>query len=251
MDPYSGTFELVDPKAIVVDHAYQRDKKNSLIQAIAQAPSWEAFGAPVCFKRSNGMLYCADGQQRILGVLASEEPPLRVPVVWFPVNGGTSTEAAVFVRINEYRKALSAIEKHKGKIVAKDPAALGIERALETAGFSLHTANDASHNPRNIQAVAGVGVIYNRMGEDGLVQTLLVVRDAFPDDAMGVSTHILRGVAQVIEEQGDAYERQALTRALARTSPAQILRTADKFRFDFGGSKISNVRRAIKTLAKV
>lgn len=251
MDTYNGTFDLIDPRTIVVDHVYQRPKKNTLIAAIAQAPSWEAFGVPVCFRRSNGMFYCADGQQRIQGVLASEEPPKEVPIIWFPVNGAVATEAAVFVRINEYRKALSALEKHKGKLVAKDPAALALERALETAGFSFHAGTSSDHNPRNIQAIAGVGVIYNSLGEEGLVQTLITVRDAFPDDSLGVSTHILRGVAQVIEEQGDQYERQALTKALARTSPAQILRTADKMRFDFGGSKLSNVRRAIRQLAKV
>lgn len=250
MNGYHGTFEMVDPRTLVVDHRFQRPEKGTLIQQIAQSPSWEAFGVPVCFKRANDVLYVADGQQRVKGIMASNDPPLRVPVVWFPMEG-VEEEAQVFVRINEWRKQLLPIEKHKAKVVAKDPAALGVTRAVEKAGFSIGHGGRTTDSPRTIQAVAGINMIYNRIGEEGLVQTLTCIREAWPDDSAGISTHVLRGVGELIEEQGDEYNRANLILALKRTSPSAVLREADKFRFDFGGSKLSNVRRAFKQLAKI
>lgn len=249
MNGYPGTFELVDPRTVVIDHRYQRQAKNTLISTIAQSPSWEAFGVPTCFKRGNGMLYCADGQQRIAGMLRSEKPPKLIPVVWFDIQD-VPEEAQVFVMINEWRKSLQPIEKHRSKIVAHDPAALAIEEAVTQAGFTIDTsAGTGSANARTIQAVAGVNTIYNRIGQEGLLQTLVVIKDAWPDDGAALSTHILRGVAELIEEQGENYNRAKLTTALRKTQPHFVLRKADELRFDFGGSKLSNVRRAFAALA--
>lgn len=250
MNGYHGTFELVNPDLLVIDKRYQRDRKNTLIQQIAQSPSWEAFGVPICFKRDNNMYYVADGQQRVAGLLKSEDPPRLIPIVWFPMEG-VEEEAQTFVRINEWRKSLQPLEKHKGKVQANDPAALAIERAVGRAGFSIGTGQALSESPRTIQAIAGVGVIYNRIGEDGLTQTLTVIREAWPDDGTAISTHMLRGVADLIEEQGESYNRSKMISALRKTTPAKLLRKADELRFDFGGSLLTNMRRAFAVEAGI
>ncbi len=249
MNGYNGNFELVNPREIVIDGRYQREKKNALIQQIASNPSWEAFGVPVCFKRSNGMLYCADGQQRIAGVLAAEKPPKEIPVIWFDIQD-VSEEAAMFARINEWRKSLQALEKHRAKIVAGDPPTLAIERAVTMAGFTVDNAQGArGADAKTIQAVARLGVIYNRIGEEGLLQTLTVIRDAWPDDGAALGTHILHGVAELIEEQGENYNREKLTNALKKTQPFKVVRKADELKLKYGGSKMSNVRLAFQELA--
>lgn len=249
MEAYPGNFELVDPQLIIIDHRYQRDLKPALVAAIATDPRWELFGVPVLFKRSNGLMYCADGQQRITGIKQSKTPPKTIPAVWFTVEG-LDDEAAVFVHINEFRKSLTALEKHKGKIVAKDPSTLAIERAVETAGLTVGgTGSDQS--PRNVSAVASLYSIYNDLGEEGLLQTLVVCRDAFVDDAGAFSSPILKGVAEVIAEQNGSYERQKLTKALQKTTVPQVLRKAQELQFDIGGSRQRNVRRAFKALVKV
>lgn len=248
MNGYNGEFRMVNPKEVVIDQRYQRTKKNALIQQIAQSPSWEAFGAPTCFERSNGMLYAADGQQRIAGMLASNNPPRLIPVLVFPMET-VEEEAQVFTRINEWRKQLQPIEKHKSKVVAKEPAALAVERAVAQAGFSIGVGLSKADNPRTIQAVASVNWIYNRIGEEKLVQTLTCIKTAWPEDGTGISTHILRGVAVLIEEKGDAYNRAKLVTALRRTEPHLVLRKASEMKLDFGGSKADNVRRAFAVLS--
>jgi len=250
MENYTGTFEMIELSVIVIDHRYQRGEKPALIAAIATDPRWELFGVPVLFKRSNNMFYVADGQQRIQGMKLTQEPPKVIPAVWFPVQH-LDDEAAVFVHINEFRKALTSLEKHKGKIVAKDPSTLAIERAAETAGLTIGASGSSGSDSRAITAVATLYSIYNDLGEEGLLQTLIVCRDAFPDDAGAFSGPILRGVAEVISDQDGAYERGKLTKSLQRTSVPQILRKTEELRFDLGGSRQRNVRRALKTLARV
>jgi len=249
MEDYTGTFEMVELNAIVIDHRYQRDLKPALVAAIATDPRWELFGIPVLFKRENGMFYCADGQQRLTGMKQTKEPPRTVPSIWFPVQG-LDDEAAVFVHINEFRKSLTALEKHKGKIIARDPSTLAIERAVETAGLTVG-GSGTNEGARTISAVSTLYSVYNELGEEGLMQMLVVCRDAFQDDAGAFSSPIMRGVAEIIADQNGSYERQKLTRSLQRTSVPQVLRKTEELRFDLGGSRQRNVRRAFKALARV
>jgi hypothetical protein len=122
MLPYNGTFELVDPNEIHFDRKYQRPQKWDLIAAIAQAPNWGAFGVVICSKREHagGLLYCLDGQQRLNGVLTSQEPPTAVPVLWFPVKT-VKEEALLFTAININRKSVVALEKFQASITGEDP----------------------------------------------------------------------------------------------------------------------------------
>lgn len=247
MDAYNGHFEMVDLGSIIVDHRYQREEKPALVAAIAADPRWELFGVPVLFRRPNGMFYCADGQQRITGMRNTAKPPKQVPAVWFPVEG-LADEAAVFVHINEFRKSLSALEKHKGKIVAKDPATLAIERVVSGAGLSIGV------NPTNAKSIQAVGTlysIYNDLGEEGLLRVVTTCRDAFEFDSGAFSAPILTGVAEVVADLNGAFDQGKVIDSLRKTSVPQILRKTEELRYDIGGSRRKNVRRAIKALARV
>lgn len=242
-----GTSEMVDPMTIVVDHLYQRPEKAELIQRIGGNFDPMLFGRPICFRRENQMRYCIDGQQRLAGAKAAG---LRsVPVVSFEIVG-LQREAEVFVAVNEARKALSGLEKHRGKVVAKDPAAIQIERAVEKAGFSVGV-NYAS--PRSISAIGALAYAHNLIGEEGLVQLLTVERESWGDDRKATDAVIIRTIADIIDAQAKngGYSRPRLVTALKRTSPARILRKAEEIHFEQGTSKKESTRRAFKALAKV
>lgn len=245
MDEWNGKFEMVDPTLIVVDHRYQRPEKEVLIGKIAKNPNWAAFGALSLYRR-DGVLVCVDGQQRLRGVLSSENPPKLVPAV-IQDTATLAQEAQTFVDMNITRTAVQALEKHHGLVAAENPAALAIERAVATAGYSLGGGSAAN----NIQAVSTLYYVYNMLGEDGLVQVLSQARDSWPNDPAGVNVNMLRVICDVITEQGSDYHRGKLTTALAKSTPADILRKASALMFDLGGSKQVNVRRAVKALCKI
>ena len=248
MDSFDGELKLIDPKLVVVDHRYQRPEKASLIAAISAEPRWELFGTLVCFTRGKDLYYCADGQQRLRGVMGSAKPPAKVPAVVFTVPA-LKDEAGIFVKINEFRKALTPLEKHTGKTVAKEPAALAVERATEAAGFSIGDSNSS----RAIEAPASLYYAYNALGEQGLVQLLTVVREAWPDDKRGVSAMIIRALADVLEEKNSngGFSRTEMTKRLSSTSPGKLLRKAEEIHFDTGKSKGSSLRAAFKSVARV
>jgi hypothetical protein len=250
MEDWNGKFELVDPRLITVDHRYQRDEKPALIAAIAANPDWAAFGALSLYRRDGGVLVCVDGQQRLRGILESEDPPRRVPAV-IQEKASPEREAKTFAAINIARRAVDAFEKHKALIVAKTPTALAIERAVDKAGFSIAAPGRTPAGAHDVMAVSALYAIHGQLGEEGVVQVLVQARDAWPDDRNGVSAHMLRGIANVIIDQGESYNRAKVTAALARSTPHAILRKSEELKFDFGGSRQKNVRRAIKTLCKI
>lgn len=245
-----GTHEMVDPFLIVVDHKYQREEKAGLQSKIAAGFDPMLFGRPICFKRgTDAIYYCIDGQQRI-GAVKQLEPAVRsIPVILFPLVG-VEREAEVFVRINETRKALTGLEKHRGKIVAKDPSALQIERAVQKAGYSIGVN---SGSPRAVAAVGALAYANERVAEDGIVQILTVMRESWGDDRKALDGIIIRTLADIIEGQSanGGYKRSALVKGLGRTSPAQILREAERLHFEHGTTKAVSVRNAFRSLAKV
>lgn len=249
MDAWNGEFKMVDPAMIVIDHRYQRPEKAGLIQAIAANPDWAAFGALSLYERDGGVLVCVDGQQRLRGVLMSDEPPKEVPAVVQP-SGNLQREATTFAAMNITRRAVESMEKHTALVAAKNATSLAIERVLDNTGYSLDS-DYQSGDPHTVQAVSALYQIYSRLGEDGLTAVFVQARDSWPDDRLGVSAHLLRGITQVLIDLGENYNRAKVTNALGRTTPTMILRRSEALRYDLGGSKQKNVRRAIKELCKI
>lgn len=252
MEPYPGTFELIEADKIVLDHKYQRPEKWDLIAKISADPTWAAFGVILCSRRTiqkgEHLYYALDGQQRLLGILASSSPPSAVPVLWFPV-ASVKDEARLFSIVNEQRKAVNSIEKYHSHMTMEDPRYVQITAATERAGYSIGANNDS----RTIGAVAGLQVIYNAAGEDGVYAALSAIAEAWPDERDGTSTAILRALADILAEQrsNGGINRTKLVAGLSKTSPGRVLRKAEELKFAQGGSKRTNVRRAFKVLAKV
>lgn len=246
MDAFNGTFELVDPSLILIDTRYQRPEKETLVAQIGKEFDWASFGTVSCYKR-NGKYYAVDGQQRLKAASTLKPPVKEVPCIVFP-EADLTREAHTFLDIQINRKAVSPFEKHKAELIAKVPSALAIQRAVEHVGFQI-TSGD--YNPNSVYAIRSLHYIYTLLGEEGVVQTMTQIRDAWPGDPTGTRTQILRGVADVIAEKGDRYDRAAMTKALKRTAPADVLRKAREHRYNMGGSMQVNIRRAIKTLARI
>lgn len=246
MDAFNGVFEMINPREIVIDHNYQRPEKESLITQIAKDFDWASFGTVSCYRR-NGMAYAVDGQQRLKAALSRQDPPAEVPCIVFP-EATVVQEAGTFLDIQINRKAVSPYEKHKAELVAKVPSALAIQRAVESVGFNI---SGGDYNPNSVYAIRTLHYIYTLLGEEGVVQTLTQVRDAWSGDPTATRTQILKGVADIIAEKGDKYDRAAMTKALKRTTPADILRKARQHKFEMGGSTQVNIRRAFKSLAKI
>ena len=251
MKEWDLDFELVDPNEIVVDHRYQRAPKPDLIAAIGENLNWGVFGVIVCSRRSSGKLYCLDGQQRLAGAMSAPNPPSAVPCVIKNV-GSVKEEAAYFSVINEARRNVFALEKYKAHLVAEDPAYVQINRAVEAAGYTV-AGNSSASDSRSISAIAGLLDVYNMAGEQGVYEVMIAIRQAWPDEAGATVTWIIRALGEVVTEEmsNGEIDHDAIVKKMERTTPSRILRKAEEMRFEMGGSKRTNVRRAFKALAKL
>jgi len=249
MEAWNGTFEMVDSRLIVCDHKYQREEKEPHIADISARFDWRQFGVVCCSRRSDGVYVALDGQQRLGAIKILFPGGTKVPVVWFAYDR-VDQEAADFGGMNERRKALQPIEKHRARVVANDPTALAIERAVNTAGFTIGHGDDGMES-KTIGAVGAVYKLFNEFGEDGLLHILVILRDAWPNYRLAVSSLILNGIHDVAVEQNGGFERGRMTTALKRTDPTKILAKANEIKYLKGGTKRQAVRGSFKALAKV
>lgn len=239
-----GEYRMVNPRLIVVDHIYQRPQKQDVISWVAANPDPRAFGVPVMFERSNGVLYCADGQQRIQGVLESESPPKEIPVVSFKMNDVIS-EAHVFFLINVFRKSLSPLEKHTSAVVAAHPAAVGVERVVSSLELSI---GRSTGHPKRIGSVSALRSIWDRSGEEVLKDTL-VLASSWPDyDSKRFDAFLLRALGNIVSDAHarGKYDRQKFEAALSKTNPSKILRKSEEIHYEAGTTRVKSIEMALR-----
>lgn len=252
MKEWDGTFELVDPREIQFDRTkYQRDENWALIEQIASEPHWPSFVVVPCAKReyAGGTLFAYDGQQRLLGVLASDDPPKVIPVVWWAMKS-RADEAAVFDEVNVNRRAVTALGKFKAKIGAENQTYLTIARVVEECGFTLGINGETA---KAIAGTSGLLDIYNATGELGLRVALEGVADAWADEPHSTSSTLLSLYAVVLGEMASngGIEQAKFVAALKRTTPGQIKRRAKDIKHDTDCSQKVAMRRALKTLGRL
>lgn len=252
MKEWDGTFELIDPRTINFDRTkYQRDEDWPLIGTIASQPRWSSFVVVPCAKReyAGGTLWAYDGQQRLLGVLSSAEPPKLVPVMWWAVKS-RAEEASIFLDVNVNRRAVTALGKFKAQVGAENATYLTIARALEECGYSLSFGGDTA---KSVAAVGGLQNIYNASGEAGLRVALASVDEAWPDEKSATSERMLSLFAEVLGEMSSngGIDQDKFVAALRRTTPGQLTRRAKDIKYETDCSLKVAVRRAFKTLGKL
>lgn len=126
-----GTLMWVNKTDIKIDHSYQREANESKIIEIAQNFSWLAFCAIPVVRRPDG-LYAVDGQHRVLATLRRADVT-EVPCVVFD-SDGIKSEARGFLDANSKRKAVSAVDKFRAKMLTGDAASVLVAELIKSSG---------------------------------------------------------------------------------------------------------------------
>jgi len=149
-------------------------------------------------------------------------------------------EASLFKHKQLDRKNVSAYDKFRADIEAKNQAALTIQEIATNAGYKIGRKNSIGE----ISAIAALDRIYNRYGADTLRRVLAITYNIWLDDSKAVSGTILEGLALFLDRKPDT-SRSEIERKLATKSPSLIIRKAKVLRADAGGSVHENTYRAI------
>ena len=146
-----GQLKWIDKKQIVVCPDYQRSKPSpNTIKSIRKNWNWLAFGALMVAER-DGVFYVVDGQHRLLA--AMQEPGVQqVPCVVYPTHS-IAIEAKSFLEANTSRVAVSAIDKYKAALAAKEHWAINMQLMLEELDIVL------VENPKEFRQTCVVSAI--------------------------------------------------------------------------------------------
>lgn len=139
-----GSFAMLPKKALKVAPEYQRVNEvvESKVLEIASEWSWMSCAALVVAYR-DGSYWVVDGQHRWCG--AMRRPDIQeLPCLIFETEDVTE-EAVAFLGCNDKRKHVSAIAKHRARVVAGDPIAILVQQTFAELGLRvIKTATQAN-----------------------------------------------------------------------------------------------------------
>ena len=230
--------DVIDIELIKFDKTYQRpiDTKHAL--AISKKLKAGAAKAVSLSMRSNGDLYCYDGQHTIEAFRLAGYS--KVPAVI--VNGSQEKEAEWFLDIQQNSKRVFVRDAHKAGIVAKDNVSIAAQEILDRYDLKISTGGTS------IGKTGAIGAIrrYAKIDRDALISAMDAMHFLWKEYPETWCSVIIRGMLEVaksglINEVTIAAKKKMVTprRILDAASAMQSINGATQ------GSGASYAKRAI------
>lgn len=225
------TFETLPLSKLVVDGHYQRALDPKRVHEIAENFDPRLLGTLEVSIR-NGKAAVFDGQHRLAALRE-----LKLPAAPCLSHKGLSAkdEAALFVALQRQRRNIRPYERFRAMVFSGDPAARGIKRIVDRAGFKV-----GSHYGVEFEQAGGIGGIvtleriYKRQGPQGLAATLELAK-LWAGEPKCTDAMLLEGLASLLEGYGDRVDDVARER-LAAVPARTIIRRATGGDMPGGGS---------------
>lgn len=164
---FSGTFKMLRPKVLIVDHQYQRELHGiTQIEKIAHSFKWASFGCISVMKRGQ-KYYVTDGQRRLEAVKFHPEIH-EVPCVVHKSTGQVE-EAQTFSDINVVKMAVSSIDKFRSRVTGEELLAVELYKILRENGWDY----DRQRGPMILSCISEVERTYRQFGPDILSNVLI------------------------------------------------------------------------------
>lgn len=219
-----GEMRRVPVAVIKRDTKYQRDLMAAFIEGAGKFDPQLA-GTIVLSSRAGGP-YVLDGGHRV-----------EIARLWgvefinaFVIDGLTQAdEAALFVKLNRTRRALSSHALFKGELNAGAqhyPETSAMVRVVNNAGFTL--AAKAGGNPTIITAIDSIRWVHRYGGDDLLARTLSIVKELWFGEPKATSGPTLKGIALFLASAGQQpmFRRDRLSRVMEKYGPSKVERLA-------------------------
>jgi hypothetical protein len=188
-----------DPTITKMDPAYQRPANLKKITKIANNFDIDAFVPPVINARrsKNGKVenFNMDGQHRQLAARMAGYD--EMPALFYDI-GGQSDEAAMFVRTNRDRTAVSRNSQFKALLTANDPIAEGVQKIFVKYGIQPRNQGRGAETSFQFTAMEKVTSMYmvDPIVFDLTFKTLI---DAFEGNTYSLRRRIFVGTFQFIK----------------------------------------------------
>lgn len=200
-------------RELFIDPNVQRALNENWVKKLVKNFDPDKFGIIVVSERGPGKYVVIEGQHRIAAVrsLFNDENQL----VECKVHRGLKTheEAALFLAETD-KLGMNSMVKFKQKVRAMDPEAVAINQIATQEGYVIDTYYSCGH----LSCVSALLAIYRGFGpadsgiknEALLRQTLIVLREAWPEEVVAMNAYIVSGVALLIASRGKVLDYQDL-----------------------------------------
>lgn len=211
--------EMVDPRTLWVDPAYQRlvgEKGLKQVRRIIENWDWAKFKPPVCAFSEDGngesILKVLDGQHTAIAAASNPNVP-QIPVMIVEA-ASTERQADAFLGQNRDRLGITALQLHYAAVTAGDPEAVTVAQVCERAGVSILRYTAKEYKPRETVAVKAIEGLIARRGAMRARQMIEVLAKA---DLAPITSAQIKAVEHLSTEDEfkDAIETDDLVEAIA------------------------------------
>ena len=206
-----------------ISDAYQRTIVSSRVKRIAKNLDQDAFGSLTVGYRRDDSLWVVDGMQRLTA--ARELGIVMVPCDVFE-SDGQEHEARVFRLKNRERTSVSALALFNAQLTEGDTQTLEIAAVVKNSGLKLRLRDEGGQGWPYIKAVKALERSFQRVGKDGLEQSLRILMEAWPGEAGALQGDMIEGVCWFIKKH-EGFDEQRLTERLSKKSITGVIRSAD------------------------
>jgi uncharacterized protein DUF6551 len=228
------------------DPAYQRPPNQKWISD--HMPFLQEQAGTVHLSLRANRLWCVDGRHRISLADHSEVKEVRA----FVINGmSKAQEAALFVRLQRDRRALSAWDLYRAEMAAEEPQTVDMTHALNRAGFRID--QKTSGDPNVITAIDSVRYVYRLGGASLIGDMLKLVSDSmWLNLERALSGPIMKGLAIFLHSEQDrpTYDGERTVKKLRANAPTFVLMKAQQISINRRSASVSatNVAEAVLDL---
>ncbi|MER9912668.1 hypothetical protein NKJ71_18765 [Mesorhizobium sp. M0050] len=239
------TLEWVALDLIDVDRNYQREIKPLLVEKILTKFTWRKFGAIVLTRKAEGRFAVVEGQHRWKA--ACLHPAVDAVPAVIVTHDDTASEADSFLAINRDRMAVTSVEQYWAGVTAGDDAAMAISKVLQAAGCDVVPVQ-GHYRPNLTNSISALDRCLKRYGHGSTRRALLVIREAWPDDAKALRGTLITALARIIRANEKTVSDADLAAVIRRESFAKLTAHAESFRKLSGGSADTAIARTIAEL---
>lgn len=211
--------EMVDPRDLCVDPAYQRavgERGIKQVRRIIENFDWTKFKPPVCAfaedEHGKSVLKVLDGQHT--AIASASNPHVHQIPVMIVEAPDTQRQAEAFLGQNKDRLGITPLQLHYSAITAGDPEAITVSQVCERAGVTILRSTPKEYGPRETVAISAISSLTSRRGAMRARQILEILAKA---DASPITAAQIKAVEHLVtdDEFKDAFEPEALTEAIA------------------------------------
>lgn len=131
-----GEFMLIDKNDLKVHPSYQRGLQPAEVKDFTSEWSYISCGALTVVRRGDD-LWINDGQQRHSAAMRRSDITHLPCMVFDTVD--VRNDAESFLRTNEHRRVVSALDKHRARLVAEEELAIFVQETLDALDIRLTT----------------------------------------------------------------------------------------------------------------